>query len=88
MYPYYEKLILKNSITANNVKNTKKTLSIWAKKNNIIIIDAGQSENFKCISKEFLDDHHAYDNCYAKIFHKFWNDYNHHLVVAGLYPSN
>lgn len=83
--PYYEKSLLKNPLTAPYLKNTKRNLSHWSKQHNIIIIDAGQSENFQCQPQEFLDDHHAYDTCYAKIFNSFWSDYKQHLVSAGLY---
>ncbi len=50
------------------LKKAVTDLSIFAEKNSLSIFDASQSEQFDCEYGEFLDPHHAFDSCYAKIF--------------------
>src|SRR5207253_1885922 len=83
--PHYEKLLQSEPLTANYLKVTKAKLNEWAQKEKIIIIDAGQSENFGCKPNEFFDDHHAVSACYQKIFKQFWQDFAINKTMVGLY---
>lgn len=53
---------------------TKQSLIDWAKQENLVFIDAGQSEKFGCTGDEFADEHHAIPSCYRKIFSAFWQN--------------
>lgn len=66
--PGYEKLLLSHPLTSSYLLRTKKILKEWAVKQKIVIVDAGQSENFDCRTNEFFDEHHAVKACYQKIF--------------------
>lgn len=69
---------------------TLQTLADWAVSNQITIIDAGASERFGCVAGEFLDEHHAYPECHARVFRKFFEDQRAGRVTPGLYrpPSH
>jgi len=50
------------------LKKTLVDLSTFAERNNLAVFDASHSEQFGCGYEEFLDPHHSFDTCYAKIF--------------------
>lgn len=53
---------------------TRQALSAWAERENLALLDAGQSEKFGCTAGEFTDEHHATQSCYRKIFPAFWQN--------------
>lgn len=53
---------------------TRQSLFAWAKQENLVLLDAGQSEKFGCTANEFTDEHHATQSCYQKIFSAFWQN--------------
>lgn len=53
---------------------TRQSLLAWAKQENLVLLDAGQSEKFGCTANEFTDEHHATQSCYQKIFPAFWQN--------------
>ena len=53
---------------------TKESLYKWAKRENVVLVDAGQSEKFDCHADDFTDAHHATQNCYRKVFSTFWQN--------------
>ncbi len=59
---------------SEDLKRTKAALDAWGKRENVAIIDAGQSEKYGCSAGEFVDQHHALYSCYEKIFAKFWKE--------------
>jgi hypothetical protein len=67
---------------------TKQTLARWAKDNDVVIIDAGQSERYGCTAPEFVDEHHALSTCYARIFARFWNAGGSTKLAAGLFAPD
>ncbi len=54
--------------TAALLRHTKDALDRWARARNLVIIDAGQAERYGCAVPEFVDEHHALPQCYARIF--------------------
>lgn len=64
----------RHPLSSDYLSNTKLALSIWAKRENMMLIDAGQSEKFGCTAQEFTDEHHADPACYKKIFASFWHN--------------
>jgi hypothetical protein len=54
------------------VQRTKTVLGDWAAQNNLLIFDAGQSEQFACIVSEFVDAVHAVPECYRKVLGALW----------------
>lgn len=53
---------------------TRQSLFDWAKRENIVLFDAGQAEKFACSVNEFTDEHHATQSCYQKVFSAFWQN--------------
>ena len=43
----------------------------FTKENNITVLNASKSEKFGCTYSDFLDPHHAFPTCYAKILDTF-----------------
>ena len=72
LLPGLEAEFLRHPQLSSPLLNTKQSIRKWSKENNLITLDAGQSEKFACLSEEFLDQHHATATCYNKIFHQFW----------------
>lgn len=62
---------------------TRQVLSDWAIKENLVLLDAGQSEKFGCTADEFTDEHHATQSCYRKIFSAFWQNGAGSNVIPG-----
>lgn len=70
LMPEAEEYLLK-SPAGINLRRLKKEFPTWAKKNGIVLIDAGKSEKYGCLYNEFYDQHHALDGCYRRIFQDF-----------------
>lgn len=73
------------------LRHTKQVLTDWAKHENLVILDAGQSEHFACPPSEFIDQHHALPPCYRKIWADYWQRVAHiekgrmALPAGGMY---
>ncbi|MDO9010996.1 MAG: hypothetical protein Q7U78_04185 [Gallionella sp.] len=77
LLPGMEASFLTHPQLAKALAHSKDVLRSWAKQENIVILDAGQSERFGCMEYEFPDEHHAFSSCYAKIFGSFWQAHMH-----------
>jgi hypothetical protein len=75
LLPGMEAALLRQPQMSAELMHTKERLGAWAKRENMVVLDAGQSERFGCTTSEFIDQHHAYSTCYDKIFMTFWNKY-------------
>jgi hypothetical protein len=64
---------------------TKAVLGAWAARQGVTIIDAGRSELYGCVAGEFLDEHHAYPECHAKVFARYFRDSAAGRAGPGLY---
>ena len=64
---------------------SKAALAAWAQQNRVTLIDAGESERFGCVPGEFADEHHAYPECHAKLFARFFGDSATERALPGLY---
>ncbi|HKA44175.1 MAG TPA: hypothetical protein VKF40_19485 [Burkholderiales bacterium] len=69
------------------VRRTKAVLREWAVRTGLVVIDAGASERFGCSAGEFLDEHHAYPECYRKVLARFWGEHAVGTIRPGLWPS-
>jgi len=88
LIPGLERALAESAHAGDSVRRTKAALDAWAKKEGLIIIDAGASERFGCTAAEFLDEHHAYPACYRKIMRRFWERYESGTPIApGLWPA-
>jgi hypothetical protein len=70
------------------LNKTHQSLSDWAKKENLVLLNAGASEKFACTSNEFTDEHHATQSCYQKIFSNFWQNSHKPDGTPLLPPGN
>lgn len=73
LLPGIEAAFLKHPVWSLPLMQLKQILGAWAEQENIVILDAGQSERFGCKAADFVDDHHALTACYDKIFAAFWS---------------
>jgi hypothetical protein len=64
---------------------TRDVLDGWARASGVTVIDAGQSERYGCLPAEFLDEHHAYPECHARVFERFRRDEAAGRVSSGIY---
>jgi hypothetical protein len=88
LLPGMERAFLVSAHTAGPLQRTKQILDAWARAEGLTVIDAGQSERFGCAAYEFVDEHHALPECYARVFARFWNDRRVPAKVrAGLYSA-
>ncbi len=74
LLPGMEKRFLSMPPYSGYLEHTKSALDAWARKENVVIVDAGESEKYGCTAEEFVDQHHAVYSCYEKIFAKFWKE--------------
>lgn len=65
---------------------TRQMLFAWAKQENLVLLDAGQSEKFGCAANEFTDEHHATQSCYQKIFSAFWQNDGRSNAILNRIP--
>ena len=87
LIPGLERELAESAHGATAVRRTKAVLGEWAARAGLIVIDAGASERFGCVTSEFLDEHHAYPPCYRKVFSRFWSEYGAGMVKPGLWPG-
>jgi hypothetical protein len=88
LLPGMERALLAAAHTAAPLRRTRQTLDAWARDHDLIIIDAGQSERYGCVAEEFVDEHHALPQCYARIFTRFWNDRQAAPIKPGFWSGN
>lgn len=89
LLPGLERALLDAPHTASQLRHTKDVLRKWAHAQNLVIIDAGQAERYGCLTPEFVDEHHALPQCYARIFSRYWRDIESQgALSAGLYPND
>ena len=74
LVPGMERRFLSLPGYSDDLKHTKAALDAWGKRENVVIVDAGESEKYGCKAEEFVDQHHALYSCYEKIFAKFWKE--------------
>ncbi len=74
LLPGMERAFLDGAATGGPLGRTKQALDVWSRRNRLVVIDAGQSERYGCGVEEFVDEHHALPQCYARVFTRFWND--------------
>ncbi len=65
---------------------TRQSLFDWAKQENLVLLDAEQSEKFGCTTNEFTDEHHATQSCYRKIFSAFWQNDEKSSAILNRIP--
>lgn len=88
LLPGMERAFFGSPHTAQALRRTKQVLDEWAHAEGLIIIDAGQSERLGCAVQEFVDEHHALPECYARVFARFWSDRRLPAKVRpGLYSA-
>jgi hypothetical protein len=83
--PGMEREMQKMTESAACLARTLAVLGAWAERYGVTIIDAGESERYGCVAGEFLDEHHAYPECHAKVFARYFRDSEAGQVRAGLY---
>ncbi|MBI4192428.1 MAG: hypothetical protein HY525_18055 [Betaproteobacteria bacterium] len=74
LLPGMERALLDSPHTGGALRRTKQIFDAWARDKDLIMIDAGQSERYGCAVEEFVDEHHALPQCYARVFGRFWSD--------------
>lgn len=71
LLPGMERTLAAAPATAAYLAHTKLVLQQWSQRENLTLVDAGKSEDFGCVATEFVDEHHALPECYAKVFARF-----------------
>ncbi len=81
LVPGLEQAMTADSANRDCLARTKLALQTWARQINVTIIDAGRAERFGCKAEEFLDEHHAYPECYRRVM-----DFHFRTQRAGRAP--
>ena len=88
LLPGLERALLNAPHTGAFLRRTKDALDAWARTNDLVIIDGGQAERYGCTAPEFVDEHHALPQCYARLFARYWHDLGvPRKIRAGLYHA-
>ena len=85
LVPGMERTMLKNPRWQTCLTRTKASLDAWARRHQVSIIDAGDSERYGCTSVEFVDEHHAYPECFQRVLQRYFLDVEAGRVGDGLY---
>lgn len=87
LIPGLEQALVDSAHAGVAVRRTKSVFDAWAAREGIIIIDAGASERFGCSTGEFLDEHHAFPECFRKVWSRFWARHAAGTIKPGLWPG-
>ena len=79
--------MMKNPRWQSCLARTKASLDTWARRHQVSIVDAGASERYGCTSVEFVDEHHAYPECYQRVLQRYFRDLDAGRAGAGLYQA-
>jgi hypothetical protein len=74
LLPGLEQAFLHHPDYGPHLLHTRQSLKHWSDAHNIAWFDFGESERFGCQPGEFIDTHHATQECYGKIFAAFWQN--------------
>ena len=85
LVPGMEAAVLAAPATRGPLLRTKAILAEWARGHGVTVIDAGQSERFGCAAGEFVDENHAYPECWARVLSRFWAERAAGRAGPGLY---
>lgn len=86
LLPGMEAAFLQHPQLSAPLAHSKDALRALATRENMVILDAGQSERFGCNAAEFADEHHAFSACYAKVFAAFWSSHTHTAGGSIVWP--
>jgi hypothetical protein len=67
LVPGLEQAMTADSENQTCLMLTRQTLGAWAQQTGVTVLDAGKSERYGCTAGEFLDEHHAYPECYRRV---------------------
>jgi hypothetical protein len=81
--PGLEEALARTAHSGALLRATKDRLASWARREQILLLDAGRSERFGCTAAEFIDPHHALPECYRKVFSRFFRDHPDFLAAAA-----
>lgn len=63
---------IEKSSVAPYLETTINDIELFAKKNDIKLINASKSEDYGCSHEDFFDQHHAFYSCYEKVFKEYF----------------
>jgi len=86
LIPGLERELAASAHSGAAVRRTKAAFGAWAERTGVTIIDAGASEHYGCVTAEFLDEHHAFPECFRRVWARFWPEYEAGTVRPGLWP--
>ena len=84
LVPGLEQAMIADPGNRDCLARTKQVLQTWARQINVTIIDAGRAERFGCKAEEFLDEHHAYPECYRRVMDFHFRAQREGRVPTGL----
>lgn len=67
LVPGLEQTMTADPANHNCLMRTRQVLQGWAQKIGATVLDAGRAERYGCKAEEFLDEHHAYPECYRRV---------------------
>jgi len=71
IYSVMQEIFLASPQLGPKLRETLAILDDWARRDGVVIVDMGPSERYGCLAQEFLDEHHAYPGCFARILERF-----------------
>ena len=85
LIPGMQEIFLASPQLGPKLRETMAILDDWARRDGVVIVDMGPSERYGCLAQEFLDEHHAYPGCFARILERFWAEDAAGRVAPGIW---
>jgi hypothetical protein len=67
LVPGLEQAMTADPTNRDCLMRTKQVLQAWAQQVGATVLDAGSAERYGCKAEEFIDEHHAYPECYRRV---------------------
>lgn len=67
LVPGLEQTMTTDPANRDCLTRTRQVLQGWAQQIGATVLDAGRAERYGCKAEEFLDEHHAYPECYRRV---------------------
>ena len=84
LVPGMEREMAADEMNRSCLARTKQVLQTWAREIDVTIIDAGRAERFGCRAEEFIDEHHAYPECYRRVMNFYFQAQREGRALPGL----
>jgi hypothetical protein len=84
LVPGLEQTMTADAANRECLTRTRQMLQGWAQQIGATVLDAGRAERYGCKAEEFLDEHHAYHECYRRVMDFYFRAQREGRALPGL----